>query len=164
MVLVGERHREGFCSILTSRCTGCQKEFTFSTSTKVKPSSGNQHWECNLAAVWGQMATGGGHAPLTESMSVMGIPALTKKSFMAIEKRIGEWWWNLLQDSMTLAGAKEKALAMSRNQYHQGVPAITVILDGGWSKRTHEHSYNVKSGVGIIIGKETEDFIPGGEE
>ena len=26
----------------------------------------------------------------------------------------------------------------------------------GWSKQTHKHSYNAKSGVGIIIGKETE--------
>ena len=121
--------------------------------------SGNHHWECNLAEVWGQMATGGGHVPLTESMSVMGIPALTKRSFMAIEKRIGEWWWDLLQDSMKEAGAKEKALAISRNHYHQGVPAITVIVDGGWSKHTHKHSYNVKSGVGIITGKETGKIL-----
>jgi len=34
------------------------------------------------------MATGGGHAPLAESMAVLGVPSLSKKSFMAIEKRI----------------------------------------------------------------------------
>ena len=159
VVLVGEHNREGFCSILTSRCAGCQEEFSFSTSAKVQPRSGGQYWECNLAAVWGQMATGGGHAPLTVSMAVMGIPALTKKSFMAIERRIGEWWWDLLQDSMKEAGAKEKALAISKNQYHQGVPAITVVVDGGWCKRTHKHSYNAKSGVGIIISKETGKIL-----
>ena len=38
---------------------------------------------------------------------------------------------------------------------HQGVPAITVIVDGGWSKRSHCHSYNAKSSVGIIIGQAT---------
>ena len=27
-------------------------------------------------------------------------------------------------------------------------------MDGGWSKRSHKHSYNAKSGVAIIIGKE----------
>jgi len=31
--------------------------------------TGGHHWKCNLAAVWGQMATGGEHAPLTESSS-----------------------------------------------------------------------------------------------
>ena len=71
---------------------------------------------------------------------------------MAAERRIGEWWWNHLQESMKSAGKLEKSTAISQNRYHQGVPAITVILDGGWSKRSHKHSYNAKSGVGIIIG------------
>lgn len=41
----------------------------------------------------------------------MGILAFMKKS-LTIE-RIGEWWWNLLQDSMKEAGAKEKALEIN---------------------------------------------------
>ena len=41
-----------------------------------------------------------------------------------------------------------------RKEYHDGVPAITVIVDGGWSKRSHKHSYNAKSEVAIIIGAE----------
>ena len=55
---------------------------------------------------------------------------------------------------MKETGVAEKAIAISNSRYHQGVPAITVILDDGWSKRFHEHSYNAKSGVDIIIGKE----------
>jgi hypothetical protein len=39
--------------------------------------------------------------------------------------------------------------------------AITVITDGGWSKRTHKHSYNAAGGVAIIIGKETKKLQPG---
>ena len=39
-----------------------------------------------MAAVWGQMSTGGGHAPLTETVSVLGVPVLTKKSFMATRR------------------------------------------------------------------------------
>jgi len=35
------------------------------------------------------------------------------------------------------------------------VPGITVIVDAGWSKRT----YNAKSGVGVIIGKETGKLL-----
>jgi len=41
-----------------------------------------------------------------------------------------------------------KQAGVERNQIHEGVPAITVILDGGWSKRSHKHSYNAKSGIG----------------
>ena len=104
IVLVGEQNREGLCSILTSRCVGCNKELQFSTSSRVQGMSGGRYWECNLAAVWGQMATGEGHVPLTESMVVLGIPSLSKKAFMSTKKRIGEWWWNLFKESMKQAG------------------------------------------------------------
>ena len=39
------------------------------------------------------------------------------------------------------------------------MPATTVVVDGGWSKRSHKHSYNAKSGVAIIIGKETGKLL-----
>ena len=57
-----------------------------------RESARSMRWETNLAAVWGQMATGGGHAMLQETMSVLGVPTMTKKSFMTTERDIGEWW------------------------------------------------------------------------
>ena len=53
---------------------------------------------------------------------------------------------------MLAAGKEEKKLALERKDIINGYPAITVIIDGGWSKRSHKHSYNAKSGVAIIIG------------
>ena len=60
---------------------------------------------------------------------------------------------------MTEARREEKWLAEERGDYHESIPAITVVVDGGWSKRSHKHSYNAKSGVGIIIGKETGKLL-----
>lgn len=60
---------------------------------------------------------------------------------------------------MAETGREEKWLAEERGSYHEGVPAITVVVDGGWSKRSHKHSYNAKSGVAIIIGKETGKLV-----
>ena len=34
-----------------------------------------------------------------------------------------------------------------------------MITDGGWSKRTHKHSYNAAGGVATIIGKETKKLL-----
>ncbi len=31
-------------------------------------------------------------------------------------------------------------------------------MDGGWSKRSHKHSYNANSGVGIIWDMQQENF------
>ena len=60
---------------------------------------------------------------------------------------------------MKAAGEEERKLAIERNQFHEGVPAITVILDGGWSKRSHKHSYNAKLGVGVIIRHHTQELL-----
>ena len=62
--LTGERYREGLASVLSATCSGCRMEVAFPTSSKVTGLGGGQRWECNLAAVWGQMSTGGGHVPL----------------------------------------------------------------------------------------------------
>ena len=105
------------------------------------------------------MSTGGGHSPLQESMATLGVPTMTKRSFIAAEKRIGEWWSTLLEDSMRQAGQQERQIAITKNRTCLGDPAITVILDGGWSKRAHKHSYNAKSGVGVIIGLETQKIL-----
>ena len=40
---------------------------------------------------------------------------------------------------------------MEKGSYHNGIPAITVVVDAGWSKRNHNNSYNVNSSVGVIF-------------
>lgn len=104
----------------------------------------NARCECNLAAVWGQMSTGG-HSQLQEVMSVVGVPVMSKASFISTERDIGEIWRQELTESMAAAGREEKQMAEEKGHFHEGVPAITVIVDGGWSKRTNKHSYNANS-------------------
>ena len=98
-----EECRQGLASNLTTCCAGCHTEFSF-TSVRVSGLTGGQYWESNLAAVWDQISTGGGHAPLQESMAALGIPTMTKGSFFAAEKCIGEWWSILFEDSIRQAG------------------------------------------------------------
>ena len=54
---------------------------------------------------------------------------------------------------MQAAGKQERELAIHQGSFHQGIPAITVVVDAGWSKRTHKHTYNALSGVGVNFGK-----------
>ena len=100
------------------------------------------------------MATGGGHAHLSETTSVLGVPVMVKNAFVQTEKDIGEFWHLRLTDAMVEAGREEKRLAEEKGELHEGVPAITVIVDGGWSKCSHHHSYNAKSGVAIILERQ----------
>ena len=63
-------------------------------------------------------------------MSVLGIPVMNKPCFQNTENDIGKWWNLRLQEAMLEAGREKKRLAEERNNFHQGVPAITVIVDG----------------------------------
>ena len=101
----------------------------------------------------------GGRGHLTNKWHQLTFLELRKKTFLTIENQIGTSWEKILAEEISKAGEEEKKLAMERNDYVDGCPAITVIIDGGWSKRSHKHSYNAKSGVGIIIGKETKKIL-----
>ena len=85
-------------------------------SKKVNDPRGYSPWECNLVAVWGQMATGGGHSQLEETMSVVGVPVMTSSSFVRTERDIGELWKHELQESMCEAGREERRLAEMRKE------------------------------------------------
>ncbi|KAF2889466.1 hypothetical protein ILUMI_16707 [Ignelater luminosus] len=51
-------------------------------------------------------------------------------------------------NNMQAAGEEERALAISNGNIDEdGVPYITVTVDGGWSKRSYGHSYTANSGV-----------------
>lgn len=159
ITIIGEKHRSGLASSMGCKFNGCQQEITFTTSTKTSGLSGKLYWTNNLAAVWGQMTVGGGFNSLQESLSVLGIPTMTKQSFIDTERAIGKWWWTALEQSMLAAGKEEKQIAIKQGHYHDGIPTITVIVDAGWCKRTHKHSYNALSGVGVIFGKETGKLL-----
>ena len=87
------------------------------------------------------MTTGDGHSPWQEAISVLAIPFVNKPCFQKTENDIGKWWNMRLQEAMLEAGREEKRLAVESNDFHRGVPATTVIVDGGWSKHSHKHSY-----------------------
>ena len=148
-------------SIICSHCSKCSFVIPLTTSKKVPGPSGISRWEVDLAAVCGQMFTGGCHSKLKETMSMLDVPVVSPKNFIITEWSIGQWWKSELQAEMKEAGKEEKRLAVRKGDFHEGVPAITVIVDAGWSKRSHKHTYNAKSSVGVIIGQETGKLLFG---
>ena len=77
---------------MSSHCSTCNHTITLETAQKVKGPRKYCRWEWNVAAVWGQITTGGGHSQLQETMSVLDVPVITKSSFIWSEHDIGEWW------------------------------------------------------------------------
>lgn len=158
-ILEGETYRAGLACIIQAKCNKCLSTFSFPTSSRVVNDKKKKIWTVNLGAVLGQMATGGGASHLQQVMASIGTPSMSKTTFTATERFVTEEIKSLLAKSMVAAGKEEKEFAIKNNSYFQDVPAITVIGDGGWSKRSHKHSYNAKSGVAVIIGQHTKKLL-----
>lgn len=155
-----ELYREGLASVLEVSCDGCEEKFTIQSSDLIAGSGGlKKRYSVNVGAVWGQMATGGGQRNLNELLASINVPGISKPTFTHIETQIGTKWEQILTQEIVKAGEEEKRLAIERKDFHHGVPSITVVVDGGWSKRSHKHSYNAKSGVALIIGRETKKLL-----
>lgn len=56
-------------------------------------------------------------------------------------------WHDTLWKNMEEAGKKGKEEAIKNGHIKDGIPWISVYVDGGWSKRSYGHSYNAASGV-----------------
>ena len=96
---------------------------------------------------------------MTEVLSYVDVPSMSKQTFHSTEEELGRALRILLIEEMETTGREEHRLAVGRGDSHKGVPAITVIVDGGWSKRSHTHHYNANSGVAVVIGKLTKQLL-----
>ncbi len=109
-------------------------------------------FDVNVRCVWGQMSVGGGKAQLDEMCSCLDMPCMKQDTFSKLEMTIGKWWEGILLHEMAEAAKVERQLAIDRGDFHEGIPAITVVADGGWAKRSHRHTYSALGGVAIIVG------------
>ena len=55
-----------------------------------RTSTGHKRWHVNLAAVLGQMGTGGGNIRLDRVLTTIGVPGMKKKMFIKTEQLLGE--------------------------------------------------------------------------
>ena len=151
----------GIATILTSKCKNCKTLFRFHSSPKlVNPNvEEKDRFDLNVRAVWGEMVTGGGAAHLNEGLAAMSSPGLSQLSFSQIEEEICKKRKRILDDKMIEAAKEERRLAIEKGNFHQGVPCISVVCDGGWSKCSHKHSYNAAGGVAIIVGQATKKIL-----
>ena len=158
ITLLGESSQRGLASMLISQCSKCHSIFRCDTSTMMTYND-ESHFTINAQAVLGQVATDGGAEHLEEQLTCLQVPSVTKAIFIHLERYLGAAFEQLLSDSLLAAGREEKELAVANGYYHKGVPAITVVVDDGWSKRSHKHSYNAKPGVGVIFGARTKKLL-----
>ena len=123
---------------MACQCLKCSTLFRF-TSSEVTSYNTTNHYTANTGATLGQIATGGGADHLKEQLTCMQVPSLSSPTFISLEWTMGALFEAIVSNQLLTAGQVERRLAIAQGNYHNGVPAITVVVDGGWSKRSHKH-------------------------
>ena len=153
ITFLGEWKRIGLSSVLLSKCTKCHEDTTGGTVLYGR----KERYSINVGAVMGQISSGRGSSHLQEQLACIDVPSIHHTTFISIERELGVMFEDEVMAEAMEAGKEEKMLAEQRNEYHEGVQAISVVV--GWSKRSHKHSYNANSDVGVIFGAVTKRLL-----
>jgi hypothetical protein len=145
--------RYGLKSIFVTKCKVCNVSNTVATEA-------DSNVSINKAAVCGSLAVGIGYSQFTELCASLDIPAISPNTFSSHEKSLSGVINQCTHDSIIEAGKQERALAVEAGDlYVDGIPYISVIVDGAWCKRSYKTNYNASSGVACIIGMITKKIL-----
>ena len=89
--LIGEVQRNGLCSTLLAKCSKCNEEIMFKTCSKVK-----------LKELDGTIRS------TYQLLCTIGIPSMTKPTFIKMERLLGSAFETYLGELMLQAGREEK--------------------------------------------------------
>ena len=97
---------------------------------------------------------------MQELTSVLDIPCMSSKTFNNIRKEVNSDWETTALACMKAAAEEEKLAAVARGDVgSDGIPEITVVTDGCWSKRSYKTNYNALSGAASIVGNHTGKIL-----
>lgn len=102
----------------------------------------------NLAIVSAVVNTGQGHSQLQQFSAILNMPCLSNPFYQKLHEKVGKHFETVALEGTEEAAKEEARLAIeSGNINKDGIPMITVVADGAWSKRSYRSNYNALSGV-----------------
>lgn len=136
--------RKGLNSGIKFKCKMCNIEKVVWTDT----TSNSTCLSVNTAAVTGTIGIGAGYSSLEEFLSALNIPCMSKNTYATEHRIISNAWEQCASTEMKRAIEKEKEMAVERGDIDaEGIPLLTVIVDGTWSKRSYKSNYTALSGA-----------------
>ncbi len=133
----------------------------------VSGNGSNDTLDLNNALVWGSTVSATGYKATAQFLTAMDIPvasfglynktqAIAHPDFMTAMKANMKKW--ALEEARLALENNETVMVNYKGTIHE-YPAITVIVDGGWTKRSYKHSFSSNCGVAVIIGARTQKVI-----
>ncbi|KAJ8889250.1 hypothetical protein PR048_008748 [Dryococelus australis] len=132
----------GACKRWLLECNICHREYTIHNE-------GIGYGDINSAGAWAALTSG-------IDVPVMSMNIIKK------EVEVEKLWTDHIDKAIVDAGVEKKRLALEKGDVDDdGVPFVTVIVDGGWNKRSYGYNYNANSVIisAMIIGEETGKLL-----
>lgn len=146
MEVISEKRR-GLISDLKIKCKMCNHIQVISTDGEKK-----DKMNCNAAAVAGIIKIGCGYSNMEEFLSTLNVPPMSANTFIKEQNYISEAWERTALKEMEIAANEEKKMAIQRGDIdEEGIPYITVVVDGTWAKRSYRTNFASLSGVVSLI-------------
>jgi len=145
--LINER-KNGFFSEFIFKCDLCNKIDIISNEPKTTDIS----LSINTAIVMATINSGQGFAQLDTMAAFLNMPSMSNMTYQKLHLDVSNHTNATAIEAMILAGNEEAEIAKKEGNVNEnGVPLITVIADGAWSKRSYKSGYNALSGVVSIL-------------
>lgn len=148
--------KQGLATKVYFKC-GCGKIFFVSTDND------HESLKANDALAWGCQISATGFLSAIKLLSSLDLPT---PCFNTFKKRQDLLYDDLCKTSkfeMAKWANREAEIAVEKGDFVtvDGIkyPAITVVVDGGWAKRSYGHSFSSNCGVAVIIGANTRKVI-----
>lgn len=138
--------RTGFKSTLVVRCLSCLEQ------KRVTTDDVSETLDINQAVVLGALGSGVGYTQVRQQFGYCNIPVISTQLYIKTEMELANSIHEVAWEVLEVAGEEEKAIAIRKGHIDpDGVPFITVIADGAWSKRSYKVNYDAASGVVRVI-------------
>lgn len=138
----GEK-RSGFFSEFSFKCKMCQKVEMITTENQ-----NDNQLSINKSVVTAVVNTGIGYNQLDQFSAFLNMPNMCNQLYQKLHENVSQFTEATAYESMIEAGKEEAELAIKAGDVNcDGIPIITVVADGAWSKRSYKKNYNALSGV-----------------
>ncbi|KAB0795633.1 hypothetical protein PPYR_12472 [Photinus pyralis] len=149
-ILFVKEELHGLASLLHMKCSMCNETFKIHTSDDT----------VNKDAVLAMMSIGSGFCHLEQVTSSLDIPCMSARMYDSVHDEVSDACDIASLKAMREAAEEEKEIALrNKNVDKNGIPLITVVADGTWSKRSYHTNFNSLSGAAAIIGFQTKKVL-----
>lgn len=85
---------------------------------------------------------------MKEIFSLCEVPSLSSATFLKVQDEVNDVIHDTLLSEIKSAGEEKKLIALQKGRVDaDGIPYITVIANGAWSKRSYKVNYSALSEV-----------------